>query len=52
MTTEQKLSKSRQVYDAFNAGFITADECLKKVQVIERAYYESKYGKFNPADLI
>lgn len=52
MTTEQKLTKSRQIYDAFNAGFITASECLAKVRLIEREYYLAKYGQFNAQDLI
>lgn len=47
MTREETCKRKRKVYDAFNAGFITATQCDNKIKEIEKEYYIATHGDFD-----
>ena len=51
MTKTQKHEFLTRIYDAYNAGYITADECLRRKQAVEKAYFDAKYGKCDLSDI-
>lgn len=51
MTNELKHENLRRLSDAYNAGYITADEYLKRSQAIYKLFYDTKYGKLDLSDI-
>jgi len=51
MTNEMKSEMLKRLYDAYNAGYITAQENLKRAEAVHRAWFDAKYGKCDLSDI-
>jgi hypothetical protein len=51
MTKDQKNESLKKLSDAYNAGYINAQDYLTRSQAVNKAYYAATYGEFDLSDM-
>ena len=51
MTLEQKQEMIKRLYDAYSAGYISANEYLTREKAVNKAYFDTKYGTLDLSDI-